>query len=464
MSIPSWLWAYLRKPRGSWELAHIVDKEQEFSVLRTMPAGGMGIVLLVVDERLKRLAVWKSYLPGVKLGLERFEREISNLRAVSSPWVARIERHGSLKSQKKTPLLYYTMEYVRGRTLRSTLSTRLEHFPVGECLRIIEEICHGVNDLHRSGILHRDLKPENVMLDALRQYAVRLLDFGLSKQQGNVQQEVTCDGTVAGTKGYISPERILNPSLLSESVDIWAIGCIAYEVITGVRPFQSVSEELNKTPPPPSTLRSGLDPSFDTLIVELLNKEPERRVGTVLDVLRRVRALRSLQTKTSQWNDVALNALPANTVDDLGKLASISISIPNEWCQHAAGTVSGLTETLRFAVMLVSRLDQLCVHLAAFREHAMSPRSNEEHISRIGDDLRRMIRQLQHEYDFDSHCIGAIKDLRSQLSQMSVLLIKSKNLAEDSRVVLKKIVEVQEEIVQSHREAADQYLKLVVAT
>ena len=180
------------------------------------------------------------------------------------------------------------MELLKGRTLAQKIAaeSRLE---LGETLEIMIQVVNALVKIHSKGIVHRDLKPENIMLvekDGNPNF-VKLLDFGLARGQN--QTRITETGTVLGTLNYMSPEQISSGSF-SPASDIYALGGIFYETVTGQIPFPGenvtaiMRQVMDKVPSQPILLRPDLPLEFNNLTMEMLEKDSEKR-PTVQDVL-----------------------------------------------------------------------------------------------------------------------------------------------------------------------------------
>jgi serine/threonine-protein kinase len=179
------------------------------------------------------------------------------------------------------------MEFVEGETLEDFLNKRGEPPDIDVALRILDDICQGVSAIHAAGAVHRDLKPSNVLLDG--QLRARVADLGLAAPylDGGVVKEI------AGTPAYMAPEVAFegeqSPSPLS---DVYALGCMAYELLTGQLPFDAETalalmvQHATAQAPPPSSIRPSLSPMFDDVIRQALAKKPEDRTASA-DLFRR---------------------------------------------------------------------------------------------------------------------------------------------------------------------------------
>src|SRR3954451_7413451 len=204
-----------------------------FKVVSEIGRGGMGIVFLAEDEKLRRKVALKLLPPSFAADEERrrrFLREARAAAAVSHPNLVTVYDVGEHEGRA-----YIAMEYLRGRSLREQLSER--PLSIDEAVELARQVLAGLAHAHAAGLLHRDLKPENVLVD--RDGRVRLVDFGLAKLDGDVDapgDNSTRDGLVMGTPGYMSPEQARGQSVDARS-DIFSFGVLFYEMLTRKRPF-----------------------------------------------------------------------------------------------------------------------------------------------------------------------------------------------------------------------------------
>ena len=209
--------------------------------------GGMGEVYHAEDTRVGRSVAIKVIGPGLLCSGEhrtRFEREARLLALVSHPNVAVLYEFETVND-----LSYVVMELVDGETLSELISK--DHIPFHDALSLLYEIACGVEAAHNKGVIHRDLKPGNIKINT--NGTVKILDFGLSKQVCAAEQQAqamtvpptldvdsTQEGQILGTPPYMSPEQMRGSDIGKQS-DIWAFGCICYEVLTGQRAFDGDS-------------------------------------------------------------------------------------------------------------------------------------------------------------------------------------------------------------------------------
>jgi eukaryotic-like serine/threonine-protein kinase len=243
--------------------------------------GGMGIVYGARHPRIGKKAAIKvlgSQYCRDPSTVERFEQEARLVNEIRHPNIVDIFMFGELADGRK----YIAMEWLEGESL----SDRIERSPISpqEAIDIIDGICDALEAVHEKQIIHRDLKSDNVFLVNVRgRTQVKLLDFGLAKLAGNDPRAITKTktGIVVGTPHYMAPEQARGKPVDGRS-DIYALGVLAYKILTGHLPFKGEGVELLihhlKTPPPsPSVLVPSLPPQLSQLVLGLMDKEPDRR-------------------------------------------------------------------------------------------------------------------------------------------------------------------------------------------
>jgi serine/threonine protein kinase/Tol biopolymer transport system component len=264
-------------------------------------AGGMGEVYRARDSRLERTVAIKVLLPNLTAGDERrarFEREARAISALSSPHICAVYDVG-----RADDIEYLVMEYLEGETLAERIARG--PLPLSQILRFATEIAEALRDAHRAGITHRDLKPGNVMLTAS---GVKLLDFGLAKLEtqsrifstnsapSTVVNPITAEGTIVGTVLYMAPEQ-LEGKTVDQRTDIFGLGVILYEMVTGQRPFGGsshlsvIASIISADPLQPRSLQPACPPALERIILTALEKNPDDRWQTAHDVARQLRWL-----------------------------------------------------------------------------------------------------------------------------------------------------------------------------
>ena len=259
-----------------------------FRVIDHLASGGMGIVYRAEDIRLHRPVALKFPLPHYQVDAamkERFIREAQSAGALEHVNLCTVYEVG--ESDKG---LFLAMPLYAGETLKQRLAAR-QPLAVGEALAIARQIANGLACAHDAGVIHRDLKPGNVML--LPDGTAKILDFGLAKV-GDIS--VTKSGATLGTISYMSPEQIRGAKVDARS-DLWSLGVLLYEMLTGVRPFAGEHDVsiahaiLHNDPKPPATVRDGLPRRVQDMVLALLQKDPRSRYTTAGEVARDIEAV-----------------------------------------------------------------------------------------------------------------------------------------------------------------------------
>jgi TolB-like protein len=254
-----------------------------FRVLAPLGAGGMGVVYRAEDTRLGRAVALKFLLPQYSLDASakaRFLREAHSAAALDHTNLCTIHEVGESEDGR----LFLAMALYPGETLKARLA-REGPLPVGEALEIARQVGQGLACAHAAGIVHRDLKPGNVML--LPDGTVKILDFGLAKAR---DWSLSGPSARLGTVSYMAPEQIRGEAVDGRT-DLWALGVVLYEMLTGRKPFAGEHEFsiahaiLHDEPVRPSTLRAEIPPAVQVALLTLLEKHPARRYATAAGFL-----------------------------------------------------------------------------------------------------------------------------------------------------------------------------------
>ncbi|MDI1446954.1 serine/threonine-protein kinase [Polyangium sp. 6x1] len=267
----------------------IADK---YRVDRLLGSGGMGVVVAATHLELRTRRAIKVMLPHVvasPLCIERFLREARALSELRSAHVARVYDVGRLPNDAP----FMVMEYLEGQTLLSRLAQR-GPLPVEEAAIYALHACEALAEAHALGIVHRDLKPDNLFLTQAHDGSpcVKVLDFGVSKLLRDEGPTRTSTGAIVGSPLYMSPEQINAARDIDGRSDIWAMGVILFQLVTGECPFagsnvlQILAQLANKKPPAPSTLRKDLPDALDAVVLRCLEKDRAMRYPDVVALAR----------------------------------------------------------------------------------------------------------------------------------------------------------------------------------
>jgi eukaryotic-like serine/threonine-protein kinase len=255
-----------------------------YRIVKPIGAGGMGVVTLAHDTALDRDVAIKFVRPelfGHQNLRDLFTVEARAMARVSHPNVLTVHTFGEHEG-----VPYFVMEYVDGPTVEQWLERQDGVPDIEEGLRILDQTCLGVEAIHAASTVHRDLKPSNLLIDATLRVAVS--DLGVARILEGVEGgDPSC---IVGSAAYMAPEAALGegskPELATRR-DIYALGCIAYEVITGRPPFVAptdmglMAKHLLEPAPPASSLRADLPSTYDDVLMRALEKDPHKRWRTV---------------------------------------------------------------------------------------------------------------------------------------------------------------------------------------
>ncbi len=296
-------------------LGKVVD--QRYHVLQHIGSGGMADVYEVehvaLGRRLAMKVLRQTRTTNPQLA-RRFAREARAASRLESEHVVSINDYGMLPEGSP----YFVMELLRGQNLRSLLS-RQERLPVTRTVNIAIDVCLGLHVAHAAGLVHRDLKPENLWLssgDDGRELCV-LLDFGVARFEG---AHTTGDGVLVGTARYMSPEQIGSEQAPGPPSDLFALGVLLYECLSGVSPFAASSLErtlfrvLNEAPKPLGELVEDIPSELTQVIERALAKQPAERPGTALELAAALRPFAGVQRLLPSLDAVAGRALTDETL------------------------------------------------------------------------------------------------------------------------------------------------------
>jgi serine/threonine protein kinase len=259
---------------------------------RELGRGGMATVYLAREVEGGRAVAVKAMRPelGSALGPERFQREMDIAGSLSHPGIVPL-----IDSGRAGPLLYYVMPFVEGESLHARLE-RERRLPLDDALRVAHDVAEALGYAHEHGILHRDVKPDNILLAGepsrgAAGWRALIADFGLARAIGAADStKLTKTGTIVGTAHYMSPEQIREDRTIDERSDVYSLGCVLYEMLTGAPPFlgRTVTDlvmKILRTPPAAVTMvNPDVPASVDGAIARALAKLPGERFATMRDL------------------------------------------------------------------------------------------------------------------------------------------------------------------------------------
>jgi serine/threonine-protein kinase len=275
----------LRRARASMQPGDFV--KPTVRLVSRLGAGGMGSVWLAENLALGTPVAVKLMLTHHLANAElrqRFKQEAHVLARIQSPHVVQVLDYGETDAGDP----YILMELLEGETLGSRLQA-LGPLPLSDVVQVVTQVASALSQAHTFGIVHRDLKPENLFLIRVGgELFVKVIDFGIAKlPQADLQKVLTLSGQVLGTHNYMAPEAMVNSRDVDHRADVWALAAVAYEALTGRRPFQgkSFGEVVLATHAGvftrPTALQPSLPEAIDTWAERALKRDPAARFGTV---------------------------------------------------------------------------------------------------------------------------------------------------------------------------------------
>ena len=273
--------------------AHLADR---YAIERELGRGGMATVYLATDKRHHRSVALKVLQPelAAALGTQRFLREIEVAAALTHPHIVPLHDSGEAGG-----FLFYVMPFIEGESLRERL-IRDGTLPVAEAIRIAREVAEALEYAHAHGVVHRDIKPENLLLSS--GHAV-VSDFGIARAIGVAGGgQLTEVGAAVGSPKYMSPEQVEGDPALDGRSDIYSLGCVLYEAVTGTTPFGGTTSmgmmvrRLMDTPPPMRSVRPDVTPALEAVVRKAMARIPAERFATATEL---ISALAALEAGTS---------------------------------------------------------------------------------------------------------------------------------------------------------------------
>jgi len=265
------------------ELTRGITFADRYEIIEELGKGGMGKVYRVEDTKLNQEIALKLIKPEIakdRKTIERFRNELKTARMIAHKNVCRMFDLSELEGAH-----FITMEYVRGEDLRSFIY-RSGHLAVGTAVKIARQVCEGLSEAHKLGVVHRDLKSSNIMID--KEGDVRIMDFGIARSLE--AKETTGAGMMIGTPEYMSPEQVEGKEVDHRS-DIYAFGVILYEMVTGDVPFRGETpfvvgiKQKSERPIAPQEINPRVPPDLNSLILKCIEKDKEKRWQRVEQIL-----------------------------------------------------------------------------------------------------------------------------------------------------------------------------------
>jgi serine/threonine-protein kinase len=340
-----------------------------FKILEKIGEGGMGVVYKAEDIKLHRKVALK-FLPKATLisqnEKDRFLREAQAAAALNHPNIAHIYAVEEVDDQ-----MFIAMEYIEGQNLHEIINSKQGTLlPLATAIDYTIQIAQGLKAAHDKNIVHRDVKSANMMVTNTG--SVKIMDFGLAKLSN--KSLLTQEGTTLGTVAYMSPEQAGGKSVDHRS-DIWSLGVILYEILSGKLPFTGDYEQaviyniINSEPEPLTSVRSGLPIAVDGIITKCLSKDPEMRYQHVDEIPADLKAVEEIKTSASRI------ALPQETAPiQPGKNKTLKIG----WQIQLLFAVVLITLTSLITFFLVdesssSQIESYCFEITLTGRSANSP-------------------------------------------------------------------------------------------
>jgi serine/threonine-protein kinase len=285
-----------RRTYGQACRAQTADELGSYRLVARIGEGGMGEVWKASHEMLARAAAIKLVKPTdagsarqADVFAKRFRREANVIAGLQSPHTVYLYDFGIARDGR----IYYVMELLDGISLQTLVNT-FGPQPPARVVHLLRQVCRSLEEAHEQGLVHRDLKPSNVMLCKVAQTHdfVKVLDFGLAKSLRNPDAtQLTMEGVAAGTPGYMAPEVAVGDGDVDARVDLYAVGCVAYVLLTGTmvfddpNPMKVALKHVQAVPDPPSARTElPIPPDLERVILQCLEKSPAARPASARDL------------------------------------------------------------------------------------------------------------------------------------------------------------------------------------
>jgi tetratricopeptide (TPR) repeat protein len=332
-----------------------------YTILKLLGIGGMGAVYQAFDHELGVAVAIKVILPGAQSDetsardLEsRFKRELVLARQVTHKYVVRIHDLGEIDGIK-----YLTMPFVEGETLAQVLNAA-GTLPLARAIRIAQQVAQGLAAAHEKGVIHRDLKPENIMIERVSDDPIPnggdalIMDFGIARsvERGTTQ---TVAGAIVGTLEYMAPEQAQGKQV-DQRADLYALGLIMYDMLvgrgrldSGATPMAELLARISAAPAAPRTLNPAIPDSVNSIVVRLLEPDPEKRFATTQELVAALDRLAPDGSVRSDVHEVIVHDAPARSKLAVAALVIVLAGAGAGWVMsrgYMSGPVSAAHEPI----------------------------------------------------------------------------------------------------------------------
>lgn len=380
-----------------------------YTLERELTGGGMSRVFVATDTTLGRKVVIKVLPPELAAGVnhERFRREIQVAAQLQHPHIVPL-----LSAGEQGALIWYTMPFIHGQSLRETLA-RGDRIAVKDVVRILHEVAEALEYAHGMGVIHRDIKPGNVLMQGSH---ALVTDFGVSKaiSAAMPQSGYTSAGMAIGTPAYMAPEQIAADPAADHRMDLYALGLLGYELLTGKVPFkeaspqQTMAAQLTRDPEPVERSRPDVPVALRQLLSRLLQKSPADRPASATEVVAMLDAI-----GTGSGETLALPMPRPSTGRVVAIAAAGLLLVASAWLagqRRGEAVIStymrdsiALAESLQAmapAATMLSREDSIAIAEAVSQRIAQRPapaasdRRDTVSLALVADSIRRDIQRL----------------------------------------------------------------------